>query len=44
MVIHMTRSDGRRFVEEAAFVKGYQAADNRWLTEPIKRDAACEWD
>ena len=44
MVIHMTRSDGRRFVEEAAFVKGYEAAGNRWLIEPIKRDAACEWD
>ena len=37
MVIHMTRSDGRRFVEEATFVKGYEAAGNRWLTEPIGR-------
>ena len=25
MVIHMTRADGRRFVEEAAFVNGYDA-------------------
>ena len=25
MVIHMTRREGRRFVEEAAFVKGYEA-------------------
>ena len=26
MVIHMTRREGRRFVEEAAFVQGYEAA------------------
>ena len=44
MVIHMTRTDGRRFVEEATLVKGYEAAGNRWLIEPIKRDAECEWD
>ena len=25
MVIHMTRREGRRFVEEAAFVSGYDA-------------------
>ena len=31
MVIHMTRREGRRFVEEAAFVKGYEAAENRWV-------------
>ena len=35
MVIHMTRREGRRFVEEAALVKGYEAAGNRWLIEPI---------
>ena len=28
MVIHMTRREGRRFVEEAAFVKGYEAKEN----------------
>ena len=26
MVIHMTHREGRRFVEEALFVKGYEAA------------------
>ena len=30
MVIHMTRADGRRFVEEAAFVNGYDAGQNTW--------------
>ena len=30
MVVHMTRRDGRRFVEEALFVEGYDAAENRW--------------
>ena len=30
MVIHMTRHEGRRFVEEAVFVKGYEAKDNQW--------------
>ncbi len=37
MVIHMTRSDGRRFVEEALLVEGYDAPQNRWLIEPIGR-------
>ena len=35
--LHMTRSEGRRFVEEALSVKGYDAAQNRWLIEPIGR-------
>ena len=35
MVIHMTRREGRRFVEEAAFVKGYEAKENRWFIEPV---------
>ena len=30
MVIHMTRRDGRRFVEEAAVVNGYDAGTNQW--------------
>ena len=38
MVIHMTRSDGRRFVEEALLVKGYDAPENRWLIQPIGRE------
>ena len=37
MVIHMTRREGRRFVEEALLVEGYDAPQNRWLTEPIWR-------
>ena len=35
MVIHMTRREGKRFVEEALFVKGYEAAENRWLIQPV---------
>ena len=38
MVIHMTRREGRRFVEEALRVQGYDAPRNRWLTEPICRE------
>ena len=37
MVVHMTRHRGRRFVEEALEVRGYDAAANRWLTEPLWR-------
>ena len=37
LVVHMTRRGGRRFVEEALRVRGYDAAANRWLTEPIWR-------
>ena len=37
LVVHMTRRGGRRFVEEALEVKGYDAAANRWLTEPVWR-------
>ena len=35
MVIHMTRREGRRFVEEAAFVQGYEAGENRWVIQPV---------
>ena len=35
LVIHMTRREGRRFVEEAAFVKGYEAGENRWVIQPV---------
>ena len=35
MVIHMTRREGKRFVEEALFVKGYDAGKNRWCVKPI---------
>ena len=38
MVIHMTRREGRRFVEEALRVQGYDAGENRWLIEPIWRE------
>ena len=37
-VIHMTRHEGRRFVEEALLVEGYDAPQNRWLIEPIGRE------
>ena len=37
MVIHMTRADGRRFVEEAAYVKGYDAGRNAWEIERLDR-------
>ena len=35
MVIHLTRREGRRFVEEALWVQGYEAAENRWRTTSI---------
>ena len=35
MVIHMTRRDGRRFVEEALRVQGYEAIENQWHTTSI---------
>ena len=35
LVIHMTRREGRRFVEEALFVKGYEAGENRWVIQPV---------
>ena len=37
MVIHMTRREGRRFVEEAAIVKGYEAATNKWKIQRLKK-------
>ena len=30
MVIHIIRADGRRIVDEAAFVNGYDARTNQW--------------
>ena len=40
MVIHMTRHEGRRFVEEAVFVKGYEARDNQWDIQRIAVEGA----
>ena len=40
MVIHMTRHEGRRFVEEAVFVKGYDAKDNQWDIQRIAVEGA----
>ena len=37
MVIHMTRREGRRFVEEAAFVNGYDAGTNQWDIQQLNR-------
>ena len=35
LVLHMTRRGGRRYVEEAVRVRGYDAAaGGRWITEP----------
>ena len=35
LVLHVTRRDGRRFVEEALEVGGYDAATGRWITVPV---------
>ena len=35
LVLHMTRRGGRRYVEEAIEVRGYNAAENRWITAPV---------
>ena len=40
LVLHITRQRGRRFVEEAIQVQGYDAAKGRWITEPISSGAA----
>ena len=37
MVIHMTRREGRRVVEEAAFVHGYAAGTNTWDIQRLDR-------
>ena len=35
LVLHITRRDGRRFVEEAVRVRGYDAATGDWIADPI---------
>ena len=35
MVIHMTRREGRRYVEEALHVGDYDAATRRWHYRPV---------
>ena len=37
MVIHMTRREGRRFVDEAALVRGYDAGTNSWDMRRLDR-------
>ena len=37
MVIHMTRREGRRFVEEAAVVNGYDAGTHTWDVQRLDR-------
>ena len=37
IVIHMTRHEGRRFVEEAAFVNGCDAGTNTWDMQRLDR-------
>ncbi|MDE0083900.1 MAG: ATPase, T2SS/T4P/T4SS family [Gammaproteobacteria bacterium] len=39
LVLHMTRRRGRRYVEEATWVRGYDAAENRWITEAVGGEA-----
>ena len=38
MVIHMTRREGQRYVEEALHVQGYDAPQNHWIIQPIWRE------
>lgn len=40
MVIHMTRREGRRVVEEAVFVRGYDAGTNTWDIQRLDRVTA----
>ena len=35
LVLHMARQGGRRFVEEAIEVRGYDAATGRWITKSV---------
>ncbi|WP_419163961.1 CpaF family protein [Candidatus Palauibacter sp.] len=35
LVLHITRRRGRRFVEEATRVRGYDAATGHWITESV---------
>ena len=37
LVLHMTRVEGRRLVEEGLLLHGWQAEDNAWLTEAVAR-------
>ena len=40
LVLHMTRRHGRRFVEEALEVSGYDATAGRWRTIPVRAGTA----
>ena len=35
LVLHMTRVKGRRYVEEAVLLRGWQPEDNAWLTDQV---------
>ena len=37
LVLHMTRVEGRRLVEEGLLLHGWQAEDNAWLTQTVAR-------
>ena len=37
LVLHMTRVEGRRLVEEGLILQGWQAEDNAWLTQAVAR-------
>ena len=35
LVLHMTRTEGQRLVEEALVLRGWRAGDHAWITEPV---------
>ena len=39
LVLHMTRVEGRRLVEEGLLLQGWQAEDNAWLTQAVAKRA-----
>ncbi len=42
LVLHTTRRDGRRFVEEALEVRGHDAAAGRWIAAPVSVRATAD--
>ena len=39
LVLHMTRVEGRRAVEEGLLLRGWQVEDNAWITKPAAETA-----
>ncbi len=44
LVLHMTRVEGRRLVEEGLLLHGWQAEDNAWLTQTVARRSQASRD